>query len=163
MWLYNNKEFTSEMIGENYGFVYHIINNVNGRIYVGKKFFWSKRTLKPLKGKTRKRHVVKESDWQRYWSSSKIVTHEIDEFGKEYFTRRIVSLHPNKSETNLAELSEQIILNVLEARDEYGDRIFYNENIERKYYPSKKFDTHRLDNHKERLDRATSIFLTDTP
>jgi hypothetical protein len=39
MWLYNNKEFTEEDIGDSFGYVYEITNNTNGRKYVGKKFF----------------------------------------------------------------------------------------------------------------------------
>ena len=70
MWSYNGKEFTSEMIEEYVGFVYIITNLETNMKYVGKKLFTSKRTLPPLKGKTRKRKVVKESDWMEYYGSS---------------------------------------------------------------------------------------------
>ena len=43
MWLYNDQEFTEDMIGDNVGFVYLITNLQNGRKYIGKKTFWFKR------------------------------------------------------------------------------------------------------------------------
>jgi len=62
MWYYEGEEFTSEMIEDYVGFVYLITDLTNGKKYVGKKLFVSKRKLPPLKGKTRKRTVIKESD-----------------------------------------------------------------------------------------------------
>ena len=50
-----------------YGFVYLITNIETGRKYVGKKFFWSKKT-KIAKGK--KKRLLVESDWREYWGSS---------------------------------------------------------------------------------------------
>jgi hypothetical protein len=68
MWLRNDVEFTSDMIGDYVGFVYIITDLTNNKMYVGKKLFESKRTLPPLKGKTRKRKVTKESDWMSYYT-----------------------------------------------------------------------------------------------
>lgn len=152
MWIYNGVEFDESMIGEQYGFVYIITNNINGKKYIGRKYFWSKKTLPPLKGKIRKRHTISPSNWKNYWSSSKVIVSEINEYGKENFTREIISLHPDKRETNYAELAEQVLANVLEARDHTGERIFYNENILSRYYPSKKYDTQRITEHESRLD-----------
>lgn len=147
MWIYNGSEFTSEMIGDHYGFVYAITCLPTDQKYIGKKFFWSKRTLPPLKGKTRKRHIKKESDWKEYRSSSKIVHALIDTHGVDNFSFEILSLHPNKAETNYAELRYQIILDVLDSRMENGERKYLNENIERRYYPSEKFGRDRVDHH----------------
>ena len=36
-WRYNAKVFESTDIGEYYGLVYRIINNSNGRAYIGRK------------------------------------------------------------------------------------------------------------------------------
>ncbi len=145
-WIYNDVPYTSDDVTENesYGFVYIIINNITGQKYIGKKFFWSKRRLPPLKGKTRKRIVVKESDWKKYWGSSKILKAEYAKYGQENFSREILSIHPDKRETNFAELSLQIHLNVLDSVDEDGLRLYYNENIDRIYYPSKKHGEERL-------------------
>lgn len=137
MWLYKGKEFTSEMIDENYAFVYELTNKVNGKKYIGKKVFWSVRTLPPLAGKKRKRKVKKESDWFKYYGSSKYVQKDIDAHGLENFTREIITLCPNKTEANYLELVLQVKLNVLDAVNESGERIYYNENINRVWYPSK--------------------------
>ena len=59
------------------GFVYLITNIKTGKKYIGKKFFWSKRTLKPLKGKKTKRRVTKESDWKNYYGSCKKLLEDI--------------------------------------------------------------------------------------
>ena len=48
-WRYNKKVFESTDINEYYGFVYRIINKINGREYIGRKYFWQFRTPK---GKT---------------------------------------------------------------------------------------------------------------
>ena len=56
-WLYNNEPFLEP--GENYGFVYIITNNTNGRKYIGKKFFWTSKRKQV--NKVRKRYKV-ESD-----------------------------------------------------------------------------------------------------
>jgi len=148
-WIYKNKEFNSDDIDENYGFVYIITNLINGKKYIGKKFFWSRRRLPPLKGKTRKRIVIKESDWKTYYGSSKNVKADIEKYGKENFKREIVSIHPDKRETNYHELTLQIFLNVLDEVDEKGERIFYNENIDRIYYPTKKYGKLRTEINRE--------------
>ena len=49
-WTYNGKDFTEDLVGNNYGFVYQITNLTNGRKYIGKKFFYSAKT-KQVKGK----------------------------------------------------------------------------------------------------------------
>ena len=155
MWLYQGKELTQDDFGAvqsecpHYGFVYVITNIINGRKYVGKKVLWSKRTLPPLKGKTRKRIVIKPSDWLKYWGSSKVVQADIDKYGIENFTREIIGLYPDKRETNFAELRYQIMHNVLDAKDKNGDRIYYNENIDRIYYPTKAHGERRANEHRD--------------
>jgi len=153
-WIYNGEPFTDEMVADNYGFVYIITNVVNGRKYIGKKFFWSKRTLPPLKGKKRRRRVKKPSDWKRYYGSSKVVKADIERYGKENFHREIVSLHPDKRETNYHELSLQIFLNVLDALDKNGERVYYNENIDRIYYPTKQYGEDRIRINKMYLEMS---------
>lgn len=139
-WIYQGKEFTENMIGNSYGFVYCITNTLTRQKYIGRKYFHSKITKKPLKGRVNKRHFLKESDWKDYWSSSKIVHGQIEKYGKENFKREIISLHINKQETNYHELVLQIQLDVLNSVDENGNRIYLNENILSKFYPSKKED-----------------------
>ena len=130
MWLYNDKEFTSEMI-ENYtGFVYIITDNSNGKKYVGKKLFQSKRRLKPLKGKTRRRTKIVESDWQDYFGSSDEVKALVEEHGRDNFKREILHLCNTKGEMSYLEAKEQFDRNVL------LDDTYYNGIIQCKIHRS---------------------------
>jgi len=139
MWLYNGNEFKSENIENYIGFVYCITNNLTGKKYIGKKIFKTTRMLPPLKGKKRRRKVIKESNWKEYWGSSKYLNADIKKYGESNFSRKILSLHENKTEVNYSELVTQIKLNVLDSVDSNGNRKFYNENIARIFYPSEKF------------------------
>lgn len=143
-WIYNGLPFTSEMIGNSAGFVYNIVNTLTGKQYIGKKIFTKTRRLKPLAGKKRKRIRITESDWKTYNSSSKYVLADIEEFGEDNFKFEILSIHNTKADNNFAELKTQIYMGVLEKLDENGDRMFYNENIERKYYHNIKENDKRL-------------------
>lgn len=120
MWYYNGKEFTSEMIGDYVGFVYVITDLSNNKKYVGKKLFKSKRRLPPLKGKTRKRTVVKESDWQDYFGSSDLVKTLVEEHGRDNFHREILHLCASKGELSYLELKEQMNREVLLNDDYYN-------------------------------------------
>ena len=55
-WTLDGREFTSDDIGDFYGFVYRITNLVSGYDYVGRKYFRTIRKLKPLVGRKNKRH-----------------------------------------------------------------------------------------------------------
>ena len=48
-WIYEGRPFTSDDIGDNYGFVYRITNTTSGKQYIGRKYFTQKR--KPKGGK----------------------------------------------------------------------------------------------------------------
>lgn len=122
MWLYNGEEFTSEMIGEYIGFVYIITDLTNGKKYVGKKTLQSKRKLPPLKGKTRRRTKVVESDWKTYYGSSDEVKQLVEENGPETFKREILHLCKTKGEMSYLELKEQMDRQVL-LDDEYYNGI----------------------------------------
>lgn len=122
MWLYDGKEFTSEMIGDFIGFVYIITDLSNNKKYVGKKLFVSKRKLPPLKGKTRKRTKIVESDWMEYFGSSEEVKLMVEEKGVGNFKREILHLCNNKGEMSYLEAKEQFDRNVL-LSDEYYNGI----------------------------------------
>lgn len=116
-WYYNNEPFTSENIGEYIGFVY-LITDTNGKKYVGKKLFISKRRAPPLKGKTRKRTIIKESDWKTYYGSSDEVKTLIE--SGETFSREILHLCKSKGELSYMELKEQVDRQVLLRKDYYN-------------------------------------------
>jgi|TARA_B110000908_G_C10225129_1_gene437522 hypothetical protein len=122
MWHYGGVEFTSEMINDYIGFVYVITDLSNKKKYVGKKLFNSTRRLAPLKGKTRKRKVVKESDWKNYFGSSEEVKLLVETNGKESFYREIIHLCNSKGIMSYLETKEQFDREVL-LSDEYYNGI----------------------------------------
>ena len=81
-WIYEGRPFTSDDIGDYYGFVYRITNTTTQRSYIGRKYFVQKR--KPKGGK---RRVTSESDWKRYYGSSDDLKRDIREIGKDNFRR----------------------------------------------------------------------------
>ena len=108
MWKYDGKEFASKDIEDYVGFVYVVTFKPDGRKYIGKKNFWSKKTLPPLKGKTRKRKIVKESDWKTYCGSSEEIQRivEKEEKGIDIFDREILHLCKSKGEMSYIENKE---------------------------------------------------------
>lgn len=122
MWYMNNIEFT-DAPDDIEGFVYVITDKRNNKKYVGKKKFWSVTRKPPLKGKTRKRVVRKESDWMKYYGSSELVNQLLVEHGEDNFHREIIHLCKTKGEMSYLEAKEQFDRNVL-LNDEY-----YNEFI----------------------------------
>ena len=128
-WRYNEKVFESTDIGDYYGFVYHIINNTNGRQYIGRKYFWQFRTPK---GKKRK--VKSESDWKKYYGSCPELKEEIGKVGRENFSRIILSLHHTKGKTNFEETRQLFAHNVLTESLDDGTPRYYNSNILSRYF-----------------------------
>lgn len=127
-WYYKDEEFTSEMIEDYVGFVYLITDKSNNKKYVGKKLLTSKRKLPPLKGKTRRRTVVKETDWQKYYGSSEEVKLMVEEKGADNFHREIIFLCNSKGELGYLEAKYQFEHDVL-LRDD-----FYNGIIQCKVH-----------------------------
>jgi hypothetical protein len=119
-WYYDGVEFTSEMIEDYIGYVYCITDLKNNKKYIGKKLFRSTRRLAPLKGKTRKRTVIKESDWQDYFGSSEEVKLLVSELGSDNFKREILHLCNTKGELSYMELKEQMLREVLLNDDYYN-------------------------------------------
>jgi hypothetical protein len=98
-----------------FAFVYRIEHNIpGGKFYIGKKQMVSKRKLKPLKGKNRKRIQIKESDWRSYMGSSNDLLDYIKLHGKDQFTFTIIFFASCKWEASWEELKEQLKHNVLE-------------------------------------------------
>ncbi len=128
-WFYNGNPFTSNDIGDNYGFVYLIENKLNGRKYIGRKYLWQFRTPK---GKKRK--VKSESNWKEYYGSCPELKEDIDKLGRENFSRTILSLHKTKGKTNFEETRRLFLNNVLTEALDNGDPAFYNSNILNRYF-----------------------------
>jgi len=121
-WIYEEKEYT-ETPEEYQGFVYQITELSTGKKYIGKKFFWKPKTL-PIT-KTRKRRVKTrvESDWKKYYGSSKEVQQLVESVGENGFKREILRLCKTKGECSYYEAKLQFQHDVL-LSDEY-----YNEFI----------------------------------
>jgi len=120
MWLYQNKEFTDDLIEKNIGYVYLITNLTSGRKYIGKKLFWFSKT-RTLKGKKKKEKVL--SDWKEYWSSSDDLKKDVADLGEHNFTREILHLCMNKGTMSYLEAKLQFQYEVLEKPDEWYNGI----------------------------------------
>lgn len=123
-WTFDGKEFTSEDIGDSYGFVY-VITTPEGQKYIGRKYFWS---IRKARGKSRRQRS--ESDWKTYYGSSELLKAKIKDSDKSLFKREIISLHSTKGRVNYEEVREQFAHEVLE-RDDY-----INDNINGKWHRS---------------------------
>ena len=127
-WIYEGRPFTSDDIGEYYGFVYRITNITTQKSYIGRKYFYQKR--KPRGGK---RRVTSESDWKRYYGSSDDLKQDIRSLGRGSFRREILSLHTTLGKVNYEETKQLFLHNVLmEALDD-GTPMYYNSNILGRY------------------------------
>lgn len=122
-WVYEGKKYE---LPENYdhkdvyGFVYLITNRATGRMYVGKKFFWSKKTLPITKTRKRRKKLLVESDWKDYYGSNTYLKEEVEKQGDEMFHREILHLCKTKGECAYMEAKEQF------ARDVLIDDKYYN-------------------------------------
>lgn len=116
-WIYKDKEFTEQDIGDNYGFVYVITHLETGKKYIGKKFFYSSRT-KVIKGKKKKYKIF--SDWQKYYGSNAELQCDVERYGTHSFKREIIHLCKSKGECGYLEAKEQFDRCVLESEDYYN-------------------------------------------
>jgi hypothetical protein len=134
-WVYNGAPFSSSDIQDYFGFVYLIENNLNGRKYIGRKYFWQFRTPK---GKKRK--VKSESNWKEYYGSCPELKEDIDKFGRENFSRTILSIHKTKGKTNYEETRQLFVNNVLTEGLDNGEPAFYNSNVLSRYFRKDYYD-----------------------
>jgi hypothetical protein len=119
-WIYNNLNFTEDLIGDSYGFVYMITNLETGKKYIGKKLFYFSKT-RQVKGKKKKFKVV--SDWPTYYGSSEELQKDVVLYGKEKFKREIMHLCKSKGECSYLEAKEQFAHNVMEGDEYYNNWI----------------------------------------
>jgi hypothetical protein len=121
-WLYEDKIYnlpegcTSKTM---YGFVYQIQDRTSGKKYIGKKFFWARKT-RQVKGKKKK--YLGESDWRGYYGSSERLLLEVNK-DKSRFKREILRLCKTKSECAYFEAKLQFEHDVLLKDEYYNDWI----------------------------------------
>jgi hypothetical protein len=122
MWTYNDNEY-DETPEEYQGFVYIITELDTDKKYIGKKFFWKPKTLPITKKRKRRVKTRVESDWRKYYGSSKEVQQLLELKGSDSFKRVILRLCKTKGECSYYEAKYQFDNDVL-LRDDY-----YNEFI----------------------------------
>ena len=127
-WYFEGTPFLSENINDNFGFVYLITNTQSGKRYIGRKYFWSFR-----KPPGKKKRVKQESDWKKYYGSCPELKEDIKKYGKETFSRVILSLHTTKGLCNFEETKQLFLNNVLSEALDNGTPAFYNSNILGRY------------------------------
>lgn len=116
-WLFQGMPFTIDQAEGYYGFIYEIVNNLNDKRYIGRKYL-TKAATKQVNGKKKK--IRKSSDWETYWSSSDILKAEVKEHGEENFTRTILYLCKTRSECNYMETREIFLRDALLKENYYN-------------------------------------------
>ena len=108
-----------------FGFVYEITNNLTGRKYIGRKFYWSKSTTRKVVVRDMSNpgwcpDHWKESDWKRYISSSRELKDDIYREGMENFTFKILHQWKSSTAVRYMECKVQWQRKVLESDDYYN-------------------------------------------
>jgi len=128
-WVYKDTTFTTNDIGDFFGFVYRITNLQTGKQYIGRKYFYQFR--KP-RGKSRK--VKSESDWKKYYGSSDELTADRKSIGNECFKREIISLHTTKGWVNYEETRQLFLNNLLSENENYYNSKILGRYMRKDYY-----------------------------
>ena len=127
-WIYEGEPFTTDDIGDQFGFVYLITNLKSGRKYIGRKNFQQHR--KP-RGSRRKR--TSESNWKAYYGSSKELNEDRKCLGNSCFKREILSLHTTLGQVNFEETKQLFLHNVLTETVDGTTPLYYNSDILGRY------------------------------
>jgi len=116
------------------GFVY-IIECLSpaayGKKYIGQKGLWAIKKLPKNKSRKRTKRVRISSDWKEYYGSSAELKNDIEKFGVECFSRKILYLCSSKGDMNYLEMREQIVRDALIRDDFYNS--FIGGKIHRKH------------------------------
>ena len=102
------------------GFVYLIKRKSDGKFYIGQKKIIKIEKRPPLKGKVKKRKIVKQSDWRTYCGSSNELKEDIAKLGENAFTFEILEFCDSKWLMSYEELRLQMLNNVMLRNDSYN-------------------------------------------
>ena len=141
-WYYKGEAMTSveDFPPLTFGFVYRVIHEPTGKIYIGKKVLQfnrkaklTKRDLALYEGQSGRKpsfkRVIKESDWKTYYGSHKEILALIKEGKQDEFKREILTLSPTKKLLTYEETKALFLYEVLQKPDEY-----FNDNILGKFF-----------------------------
>ena len=130
-WIFNGHPFLSEDINDNFGFVYRITNLLNGKEYIGRKYFWQLR--KPRGGG---RRVKSESNWKKYYGSSDLLNAERSEASEvtPFSDAKSSPYTPLKVVPTTKKHVSLFLNNVLSESLDDGTPKYYNSNILGRYY-----------------------------
>jgi len=106
-----------------HGFVYIINNNhpdSNKKYYIGCKKLLKRVKKKPLKGKKRARISYVDNNVDSYWGSSEELKSDIEQYGLDFFTKKVLHLCENQWEMKFLEMYEQMKANVLFDNSSYN-------------------------------------------
>ena len=118
MWHYNQTELQT-VPDQAIGFVYLITNKSNGKKYIGKKLFYSTKTIqKNLK----KKKIKVESNWKEYNGSNKSLLLDIENENPP-LEKTVLKICYSKSECSYYEALEQFQSNCILSPDYYNDWI----------------------------------------
>jgi len=115
MWLYNDCEFTEDMIFDNVGFVYIITNLTNNKQYVGKKLYTKSKTYQ--KNKKKKKTRV-SSDWMTYTGSNEQLNQDIK--NGDQIKKEIIHLCKSKGVMSYLETKEILVRDCLLSENFYN-------------------------------------------
>jgi hypothetical protein len=148
MWLYKEKEINevTDMPENIFGFIYEVTHTPTGRKYLGKKQLMS--VQKKALGKkelalitdgraSKKKTIIKESDWKTYYGSHIEIKQLIKDKKHLDFTREILMFTPNKKLHTYYENKFLFSKGVIEP-----DSNYINDNIEGRYF-KKDFATQK--------------------
>ena len=95
-------------------------------------------SLELLKAK----NVVKsESDWKKYYGSCPELKEEIEQLGRQNFSRTMLSLHKTAGKTNFEETKQLFVHGVLTEQLDDGTPKYYNSNILSRYFRKDYYGT----------------------
>ena len=141
-WLYKGEAMTSveNFPPSTFGFVYRVIHEPTGKIYIGKKVLQfnrkaklTKRDLALYEGQSGRKpsfkRVIKESDWETYYGSHKEILALIKDGKQDDFKREILTCVTTKKLLTYEETKALFLYEVLIKPDEY-----FNDNILGKFF-----------------------------
>jgi len=135
-------------------FVYLVINKVNNKKYIGRKFTKKRNRKKLSETSIRRKLIITESDWRYYKSSSKDLQNDILKDGEENFDFIILEWCKNRISAMYLEVEYQIKNDVLTKKMDNGEYEYYNTNIMSKYFRPKEYGTEEYNNKCRNISKS---------